>query len=123
MYQLVCVAAVKSDARLVQYVETAHKAASERSCQIDALALAAGKGACGTGQREIIQTHALQKLQAVPDLLHDLPADKRIAETVQREISQTYIQQEADAVVDFYEDAACHVGVVLVQFQVIEKGF
>ena len=81
---------MKSDARLVQYVETAHKAASERSCQIDALALAAGK---------------------------------RIAETVQREIPQTYIQQEADAVVDFYEDAACHVGVVLVQFQVIEKRF
>jgi len=37
--------------------------------EADALAFAAGQGAGRAGQGQVIQTHALQKLQAVPDLL------------------------------------------------------
>ena len=57
--ELVIITLMQTDAGLVQHVEHTGKCTADLGGQADALALAAGKGACGTGQREIIQTHAL----------------------------------------------------------------
>ena len=53
---LVRVAAVKSDARFVQNVETAHKTASQGSCQIDTLAFTAGQRIAEAVQGEVSQS-------------------------------------------------------------------
>ena len=73
--QLVVVALVQADAGLIQHIQHTGKGAADLGGQADALALAAGQRARRPGQREIIQTHALQKLQAIFDLLQDLAAD------------------------------------------------
>ena len=66
---------MQTDGGLVQHIEHAGQGAADLGGQADALALATGQRTRRPGQREIIQTHALQKLQAVFDLLHDLTAD------------------------------------------------
>ena len=73
--ELVVVALVQADAGFVQNIQHTGQRTADLGGQADALALAAGQCACRAGQRQVIQTHALQKLQAVLDLLHDLPAD------------------------------------------------
>ena len=73
--ELIVVPLMQADGRLVQHIEHTGQSAADLGGQADALALAAGQRARRPGQREVIQTHALQKLQAVFDLLHDLAAD------------------------------------------------
>ena len=73
--EFIVVALVQTDGRLIQYIQHTRQGASDLGGQADALALAAGQGACRPGQCEVIEAHALQKLQAVLDLLHDLAAD------------------------------------------------
>ena len=66
---------MQTDRGLVQHIEHAGQSAADLGGQTDALALATGKRARRPGKREIIQTHTLQELQTVLDLLHDLAAD------------------------------------------------
>ena len=65
VYQPVGVAAVQSDARLVEYVDRAYERASEIGGEIDALALAAAKRVGGAVEREVAQSYVEQKLQTV----------------------------------------------------------
>ena len=60
--QLVVVALVQADAGLVQHIQHTGQGAADLGGQADALALAAGQRARRPGQREIIQTHALQRI-------------------------------------------------------------
>ena len=73
--ELIVVTLVQANAGLVQHIEHAGQRTADLGGEADALAFAAGQGASRAGQGQVVQTHALQKLQAVPDLLHDLTAD------------------------------------------------
>ena len=66
---------MQADRGLVQHIEHTGQGAADLGGQADALALAAGQRARRPGKREVIQTHTLQELQAVLDLLHNLAAD------------------------------------------------
>ena len=44
-----------------------------------------------------------------------------VAQAVQRQITQSYIEQEADAAVDFRQDAGGNLGIVGIQFQMVEE--
>ena len=66
---------MQTDARLIQHVQHAGKRTADLGGQADALTFTAGKGARRAGQCQVIQTHTLQELQPVLDLLHDLAAD------------------------------------------------
>ena len=91
VYQFVCVTAVKSDTRFVQNVETAHEAASQRSCQIDALAFTAGKGVAETIQREVSQAYIQQEADAVVDFYKDAAGNIGIV-FVQFQVIKEYFQ-------------------------------
>ena len=71
VYQLVRIAAVKSDTRFVQDVETAHQAASQRSRQIDTLAFTAGQRVAEAVQCEVSQAYVQQEADAVVDFYKD----------------------------------------------------
>ena len=73
--ELIIVPLMQADGRLIQHIEHAGERTADLGRQADALALAAGQSACRPGQCEVVESHALQELQAVLDLLHDLAAD------------------------------------------------
>ncbi len=58
------VAAVQTDARFVEDVKAADERAAERCCQVDALALAAGKGVRRAVQGQIAEPDIEQELQS-----------------------------------------------------------
>ena len=62
--QLVVVAGVQADRGLVEDVEHADQAAADLAGQADALHLAAGERGGGAVQREVIEPHVLEELQA-----------------------------------------------------------
>ena len=67
--QLFVVALVQPDARLVEDIEHPRQRAADLRREADALALAAREGGGAPGEREIVQTHARQEVEAVCDLL------------------------------------------------------
>ena len=74
--QLVVIALVQADRRLVQNIQHAHQAGADLRGQADTLAFTAGERSGGTGQRQIRQAHALQKAQPGANLLQDLRGDQ-----------------------------------------------
>ena len=66
---------VQADGGLIQDVEHAHQRRSDLGGQADALPLAAGEGAGGTVEGEVVQPHVDQKRQALAYLLEDSPGD------------------------------------------------
>ncbi len=73
--QAAVVAGVQTDRRLVKDIKHAHQAAADLPCQADALHFAAGKRGGGAVEREIIEPHILEELQAAADLLQRLGGD------------------------------------------------
>ncbi len=59
--QLVVVALVKPDRRLVEDIKNAHEAGADLGGQTDSLALAAGQGSCRARERQIPSPDRLQK--------------------------------------------------------------
>ena len=73
--QLVVVALVQADGRLVQDIQDADEARADLRGQADALALAAGERRGRARERQVAQAHGLQKRQPGADLPHDLLGD------------------------------------------------
>ena len=73
--QLVVVALVQADGRLVQDIQHAHERRADLGRQTDALALAAGQRARRARQGQVFQADRLQKAQPVLDLLDHAVAD------------------------------------------------
>ena len=73
--QLVVVALVQTDGRLVQNIQHAHERRTDLRRQTDALALAARQRTRSTRQGQVFQTDRLQKSQTVQDFLDDTITD------------------------------------------------
>src|SRR5215208_7090772 len=73
--QSVVVALVEADARLVEDVEDSRQARADLAGEADALALAAGQGAGGAVEVEVIQADIVEEAEALVNLLEDGPGD------------------------------------------------
>ena len=73
------VALVQTDARLVEHVQDTDQPRPDLGRQTDALGLATGERAGGTGEREVLQTHVEQEAESSVDLLDHLLGDLHLA--------------------------------------------
>ena len=71
-YQPLGIPGMQADGRFVQDVHGPHEGTAQGGHQVHPLALAAGKGVHGSGQREITQAHILDALKAVLDFFQCL---------------------------------------------------
>src|SRR5437763_16227836 len=69
--QAVVVLLVEADRGLVEDVEHAREAAADLRREADALAFAAGEGAAGAVEVEVIEPDIVQETEALVDLLED----------------------------------------------------
>ena len=76
--QLIVVPLVQPDGRLVQNIQHPHQAAANLGSQPDPLALAAGEGPGAAGQRQIAETHGLQKAQPGANFLQNAVGDQHL---------------------------------------------
>ncbi len=90
----VVVALVQADGRLVEHVQHADQAGADLGGEPDALGLAAGEGARGAVQREVVQADVHQELQPLVDLLEDPLGDLLLAGV------ELHLAQEVGAVAD-----------------------
>ena len=72
------VALVQADRRLVEHVEHAGQAGADLRRQADALALAAGQGARGAQQGEVVETDIDEEPEPLVDLLQDADGDLQL---------------------------------------------
>ena len=70
--QLIVVALVQTDRRLIEDIQNAHEARTDLRGKADTLALAAGERCRCARKREIAQTHRLQKAETGFDLAQNL---------------------------------------------------
>ena len=73
--QAMGIAAVQSDGGLIQHVQRSHQPRPQRSRQLNALRLAAGKSGSQPVQRQVFQPDVIQELQALVDFLQQLVGD------------------------------------------------
>src|SRR3712207_4841990 len=73
--QAVVVALVEADRGLVEHVEDAREAGADLRGEADALGLAAGEGARGAAEVEIVEADIVEEAQALVDLLEDGAGD------------------------------------------------
>ena len=73
--QAAVVALVQADTGLVQHIKHTHQTATDLAGKTDTLPFAAGEGGGRPVEREIMQTHIHQELQAFVDLLEHFLAD------------------------------------------------
>ena len=76
--QLVVVALVQADRRLVKDIENAHQARADLRRETDALRLAAGECRARARERQVFQTYRAQEAEAVFDLLQNALADAHL---------------------------------------------
>ena len=76
--QLFIVALVQTDGRLIQNIQHAHERRADLRCEPDALALAAGQRGRRACERQVLQSDALQKMQARAHLAQNALGDLRI---------------------------------------------
>ena len=76
--QLVVVALVQSDRRLVKDIENAHQARTDLRCQTDALRFAAGERRARARKRQVFESYRAQEAKAVFDLLQNALADAHL---------------------------------------------
>jgi len=74
--QPIGVPAVQPDRRLVEHVERADQARTERSRQLDALRLASGESGGEPIQSQVFEAHVVQEAQALPNLGHQNFGDR-----------------------------------------------
>ena len=77
--QLVVVALVQADARLVEDIQHARQRGADLRRQPDALTFAAGQRPGGSGERQVFQPDAVQEAEPFADLLEDSGGDHLIA--------------------------------------------
>lgn len=77
--QPVVVALVQADGRLVQHVQHADEPGADLGGEPDALGLAAGQGARGAVQREVVEADVHEEPQPLVDLLEDPLGDLLVA--------------------------------------------
>ena len=77
--QLVVVALVQPDRRLVEDVEDAHQLAADLRRKADALRLTAGKRRGAAIDGEVVEPDVVQETEALLDLLDHLPRDRLLA--------------------------------------------
>src|SRR5207237_7788131 len=73
--QALIVALVEADRGLVEHVEHAGEAGADLAGEADALALAAGEGARGAVEVEIVEADIVEEAEALVDLLEDGAGD------------------------------------------------
>ena len=73
--EAVIVALVEADAGLVEHVEHAGEAGADLAGEADALALAAGEGAAGAVEVEIVEADIVEEAEPLVDLLQDRAGD------------------------------------------------
>jgi hypothetical protein len=66
---------VKADGRLVEHVERAHEAGTQRGGQGDALRLAAGERGEAAVEGQVVEAHVREVLQPAPELEEHLGRD------------------------------------------------
>ena len=76
--QLVVVALVQSDGRLVKDIEDAHQARADLRRQTDTLRLAAGERRARARERQVFESYRAQEAEAVFDLLQNALADAHL---------------------------------------------
>ena len=76
--QLVVVALVQSDGRLVEDIEDAHQARADLRRQTDALRFAAGERRARARERQVFESYRAQEAEAVFDLLQNALADAHL---------------------------------------------
>ena len=69
---------MQADGRLVEHVENAAQLRSDLGGQANALAFAARKCGRGAVERNVAESHRIQKLQALDDLVHDAAGDESL---------------------------------------------
>ncbi len=79
--QLVVVALVQPDRRLVEDVEHAHEPAADLRGQPDALGLAAAQRGRAAVERQVVEADVVQEAEAFADLLEHLASDQGLALT------------------------------------------
>ena len=98
--QLLVVALVQADGRLVEHVEHADKAGADLRGEPDPLRLAAGQGRARPVQAQVVEAHVEQEAEPGVDLLEDEPRDRHVA----------LGQLEAEQVLGELADRLCAVG-------------
>ena len=73
--QLVVVALVQADGRLVEHIEDTGETRTDLAGQTDTLALAARQGAGRTRQRQVLKADVVEEAQAFANFLQDADAD------------------------------------------------
>ena len=76
--QLVVVALVQADGRLVEDIEHAHQARADLRRETDALRLAAGERCARARERQVFESYRAQEAEAVFDLLQNAFADAHL---------------------------------------------
>ena len=76
--QLVVVALVQADGRLVEDIEHAHQARADLRRQTDTLRFAAGERRARARERQVFQTYRAQEAEAIFDLLQNALADAHL---------------------------------------------
>ena len=71
MDQARSVARVQADGGLVEHVERAHEARTQRGGELNALRFAAGEGGGQAVEREVFEAHGIEEAQALADLIED----------------------------------------------------
>ena len=85
---------MQADGRLVQDVHRPDERAAERGHEVHALALAAGEGVHRPAEGEIPQTHVLDAVEPVDDLLDGLSGDAALI------VGQFHVLEEDEQFVD-----------------------
>src|SRR5262249_11196197 len=93
--QSIHVARMQSDRRLIEHVERIHELRAERIGQSDALRLAPRQRSRAAVQREIVESHVEQELDAVASFLEDVrrdlllePAERQRVEPVEQTVNR-----------------------------------
>ena len=73
--QFIIISLVQTDTWFIQNIGNTHQTRTNLGSQTDTLSLSAGQSCCGTGKRQIIQSHIHQESDSCPDFLQDLTAD------------------------------------------------
>ena len=76
--QLVVVALVQPDGRLVENIENAHQARADLGRKADALGFAAGERRARARKRQVFESYRAQEAEAVFDLLQNALADAHL---------------------------------------------
>ena len=102
--ELVVVALMEADARLVQDIKDAHQRGADLCCEADALCLAARKRARATGEGQIIEADVGKKAEARAELLDDVTRDGLLGRGEGQRVyeGQRFVDRQGAELVDVF---------------------